>query len=129
VRDTPVLICDDIIDTGGTMAKVVAKVAAMKPLFIKTYSLLRKPVVLERHNEERGRRGEAPLVADYVGFDVPDVFVVGAGMDYYGFGRKHGCIYEFEVWKKRFHEEFRRAELVREQIERKQRKPLVSGSF
>ncbi len=71
VRGRDVLLVDDILDTGRTMTRVLAKLRALKPRRIKTCVLLNKP----------GRRTE-DIEADYVGFDIPDYFVVGYGLDF-----------------------------------------------
>ncbi|MCW5557384.1 MAG: hypoxanthine phosphoribosyltransferase [Verrucomicrobiae bacterium] len=66
-----VLIVDDILDTGRTLEAVTAAVGAFQPKRIRTCVLLDKP-----------SRRERPIIADYVGFRIPDVFVVGYGMDH-----------------------------------------------
>ena len=71
VRGRDVLLVDDILDTGKTMTRVRAKLRALKPRRIKTCVLLDKP----------SRRVEK-IKADYVGFQIPDVFVIGYGLDY-----------------------------------------------
>ena len=71
VRGRSVLIVDDILDTGKTMKAVVAKLKLLGPKDIKTCVLLEKK---ERRTEK--------IQADYVGFTVPDCFVVGYGLDY-----------------------------------------------
>lgn len=71
VRGRNVLLVDDILDTGKTVYKVLAKLRALKPRRIKTCVLLNKPA----------RRAEK-VEADYVGFEIPDFFVVGYGLDF-----------------------------------------------
>jgi len=71
VRGRDVLLVDDILDTGQTLNRVLPKVRALKPRRIKICVLLDKPA----------RRVEA-IEADYVGFIVPDEFVVGYGLDF-----------------------------------------------
>jgi len=71
VANRDVLIVDDILDTGKTMDRVLAKVCALRPRRVKTCVLLNKP----------SRRVE-DVTPDYVGFEIPDVFVVGYGLDY-----------------------------------------------
>lgn len=71
VRERDVLLVDDILDTGKTMTRVLAKLRALKPRRIKTCVLLNKAA----------RRIE-PIKADYVGFEIPDAFVVGYGLDF-----------------------------------------------
>jgi hypoxanthine phosphoribosyltransferase len=71
VRGRDVLLIDDILDTGKTMVRVLAKLRALRPRRIKTCVLLNKAA----------RRVE-PIEADYVGFEIPDFFVVGYGLDF-----------------------------------------------
>lgn len=71
VRGRDVLLVDDILDTGKTLSRVIPKLRALKPRRIKVCVLLDKP---ERRVEE--------VKADYVGFQIPDVFVVGYGLDF-----------------------------------------------
>lgn len=68
-----VLIVDDIFDTGRTIAMLREVIETRKPLSIRSCVLLRKPdrVVVDQQ-------------PDYVGFDIPDRFVVGYGLDYDG---------------------------------------------
>jgi hypoxanthine phosphoribosyltransferase len=71
VRGRDVLLVDDILDTGRTLARVLAKLRALQPRRVKICVLLDKP----------SRRVEN-LAADYVGFTIPNEFVVGYGLDY-----------------------------------------------
>ena len=71
VRGRDVLLVDDILDTGRTVARVREKLRALQPRRIKVCVLLDKP----------SRRVE-PVKADYVGFEIPDQFVIGYGLDY-----------------------------------------------
>jgi hypoxanthine phosphoribosyltransferase len=71
VRGRDVLLIDDILDTGKTMSRVLPKLRALKPRRIKVCVLLDKP---ERRAEK--------VKADYVGFSVPEFFVVGYGLDF-----------------------------------------------
>ncbi len=71
VRGRDVLLVDDILDTGKTLHKVLAKLRLLKPRRIKTCVLL----------DKTARRVE-PVEADYVGFEIPDFFVVGYGLDF-----------------------------------------------
>jgi len=71
VRGRDVLLVDDILDTGRTMNGVLQKIRALKPRRIKICVLLDKP----------SRRVEKAK-ADYVGFRIPDLFVVGYGLDF-----------------------------------------------
>ena len=71
VRNRDVLLVDDILDTGKTLSRVLPKIRALKPRRIKTCVLL----------DKSARRVEK-IQADYVGFEIPDLFVVGYGLDY-----------------------------------------------
>lgn len=71
VRGRDVLLVDDILDTGRTLSSVHAKLRRLGPKRIRSCVLLDKPA----------RRVEN-IQADYVGFQVPDLFVVGYGLDF-----------------------------------------------
>jgi hypoxanthine phosphoribosyltransferase len=71
MRGRNVLLIDDILDTGRTMSRVLPKLRALKPRRIKICVLLDKP----------SRRIEN-VKANYVGFEIPDYFVVGYGLDF-----------------------------------------------
>jgi len=71
VRGRDVLLVDDILDTGRTVHRVLAKLGALKPRRIKTCVLL----------DKKARRIEN-VEADYIGFEIPDFFVVGYGLDF-----------------------------------------------
>jgi len=71
VRGRDVLLVDDILDTGKTMSRVLPKIRKLKPRRIKICVLLDKP---SRRTED--------IEADYVGFEIPDLFVVGYGLDF-----------------------------------------------
>ena len=71
VRGRDVLVVDDILDTGRTMKRVVDLLREHQPRRIKVCVLL----------EKKARRAEK-IRADYVGFQIPDMFVVGYGLDF-----------------------------------------------
>ena len=71
VRGRDVLLVDDILDTGRTMKRVIGKLRYLRPRRLRTCVLLDKP----------SRRVER-VRADYVGFTIPDLFVIGYGLDY-----------------------------------------------
>lgn len=71
VRGRDVLLVDDILDTGKTLHRVLDKLRELKPRRIKTCVLLKKNV---RRLEKVG--------VDYVGFSIPNLFVVGYGLDF-----------------------------------------------
>jgi hypoxanthine phosphoribosyltransferase len=81
VRGRDVLLVDDILDTGKTLSRVLGKIRALKPRRIKTCVLLNKAA----------RRVET-VEADYVGFEIPDFFVVGYGLDFAERYRNLPCV-------------------------------------
>lgn len=66
-----VIIVDDIVDTGHTLAYLQRTLRAREPASLRTCVLLQKP-----------ERLEAECHVDYLGFEIPDVWVVGYGLDY-----------------------------------------------
>ncbi|MBI5381727.1 MAG: hypoxanthine phosphoribosyltransferase [Opitutae bacterium] len=76
-----VLLIDDILDTGKTISLVVGLIKKLNPASIKTCVLL----------DKQGRR-EVPFTADFVGFQIPDKFVVGYGLDFAERYRNLPCI-------------------------------------
>ncbi len=76
-----VLLIDDILDTGKTLSVVVAMIQKQQPASLRTCVLL----------EKQGRR-EVEFVADFVGFQIPDRFVVGYGLDFAERYRNLPCI-------------------------------------
>jgi hypoxanthine phosphoribosyltransferase len=70
IRGKPVLVLDDIIDTGFTMEWILRYLELKHPGVVRVAALLDKPA-----------RREYELHIDYVGFTVPNVFVAGYGLD------------------------------------------------
>lgn len=66
-----VLVVEDIVDTGHTLKHVVGLLKAKSPARLKTIALLDKP-----------SRREVNMSADWIGFEIPDEFVVGYGIDF-----------------------------------------------
>jgi hypoxanthine phosphoribosyltransferase len=73
IVDKDVLIVEDIIDTGLTMNYLIENLQTRKPRSIKVCALLDKPA-----------RNIQPVNVHYLGFEIPDKFVVGYGLDYMG---------------------------------------------
>lgn len=71
VRGRDVLVVDDILDTGKTLDRVVSYLQQFKPRRLRTCVLLDKQA-----------RRQVKIRADYVGFPIPDAFVVGYGLDF-----------------------------------------------
>ena len=66
-----VLVVEDIIDTGLTLSWLISNLRSRRPASVEVCALLRKPEAVKRAVSVR-----------YVGFDIPDEFVVGYGLDY-----------------------------------------------
>jgi hypoxanthine phosphoribosyltransferase len=71
IKDKNVIIVEDIIDTGLTLSFLAEKFRAEAPANLKICALLDKP-----------SKRKTDIKADYVGFEIPDFFVVGYGLDY-----------------------------------------------
>ncbi len=85
IKDKNVLIVDDIMDSGNTMKEVVEYISKKQPKSIKTCVMLDKP-----------SRREADITPDYVGFTIPDVFIVGYGLNYGDYYRNVPYIFTFD---------------------------------
>jgi hypoxanthine phosphoribosyltransferase len=66
-----ILVLDEIVDSGRTLAYLVEKLSSCRPKSLKVCSLLNKP-----------SRREVEIKVDYVGMDIEDKFVVGYGLDF-----------------------------------------------
>lgn len=84
IKDRNVLVVDDILDTGNTLKAVVDKLETYSPKSIKTCVLLDKP-----------SRRKADIEADYVGFKIDDLFIVGYGLNYGDYYRNVPYIYNY----------------------------------
>lgn len=80
-----VIILEDIVDTGITIDKIITLLNAESPASIKVCTLLFKPSAFLGKNEP-----------DYVGFSIPNKFVVGYGLDYNEKGRNLREIYQLK---------------------------------
>jgi hypoxanthine phosphoribosyltransferase len=78
-----VVIIEDIVDTGNTLTKFLPQLYNQQPASLKIAALLQKPEALEH-----------PLNLHYVGFSVPNKFLLGFGLDYDGLGRNLAEIYQ-----------------------------------
>ena len=78
-----VILIEDIIDTGFTLEHIMNQIHSnYKPASLAVASLLFKPQSYRKS-----------IVIDYVGIEIPNDFVVGWGLDYYGYGRNFEDIY------------------------------------
>jgi len=71
IEGRDVLVVEDIVDTGHTLHQVIDMLKTRKPSKLKSIALLDKPT-----------RREVDMRADWTGFEIPDEFVVGYGIDY-----------------------------------------------
>ncbi len=82
IKDQHVVILEDIVDTGITLDHIIRQLEGFRPASIQIVTLLFKPDAFQKN---------IPL--DYVGFRIPNDFIVGYGLDYNGYGRKYRDIY------------------------------------
>ena len=78
-----VIIVEDIVDTGTSMSHLLETINAKNPKSVEVVSLLTKPEALKK-----------PINIKYVGFEIPDLFVVGYGLDFEGLGRNLKDLYQ-----------------------------------
>jgi hypoxanthine phosphoribosyltransferase len=78
-----VVVIEDIIDTGSTMERIIGELTLRKAVDVKICTLLFKPEAYTK---------DIPI--DYIGFEIPNNFVVGYGLDYDGYGRNLKSIYK-----------------------------------
>jgi hypoxanthine phosphoribosyltransferase len=71
ISERHVLVVEDIVDTGKTLSYLVQNLKARQPASLRMCALLDKP-----------DRRQVPIKVDYVGFEIPDKFVVGYGLDF-----------------------------------------------
>lgn len=83
LKDRHVVIVEDIVDTGKTLHEFLPQLRNQQPASLKIAALLHKPAALVY-----------PLTIDYLGFSVPDKFLLGYGLDYDGLGRNLKEIYQ-----------------------------------
>jgi hypoxanthine phosphoribosyltransferase len=83
LHDKDIIIVEDIVDTGKTMTEFIPTLMQQNPASVRICTLLQKPEALKY-----------PLDVHYVGFSIPNKFVVGYGLDYDGLGRNYPAIYQ-----------------------------------
>ncbi|MCK4922917.1 MAG: hypoxanthine phosphoribosyltransferase [Bacteroidales bacterium] len=82
IKDQHIVILEDIVDTGITLETIMRQLSGYQPKSIKIVTLLFKPEAYQKD-----------VKIDYIGFSVPNEFIVGYGLDYDGFGRNYDDIY------------------------------------
>ncbi len=83
LKNRHVVIIEDIVDTGKTLHEFLPQLINQQPASLKIAALLHKPDALAH-----------PLTIDYLGFNVPNKFLLGYGLDYDGLGRNLKEIYQ-----------------------------------
>src|SRR5664279_2695760 len=82
INNKTIVVVEDIVDTGNTLERIVDELVIRKAADIKIAAMLYKPAAYTK---------KIPL--DYIGFEIPNDFVVGFGLDYDGFGRNLPSVY------------------------------------
>ena len=82
IKGMPVVVIEDIVDTGHTLELITGELKVRKVASIKIATLLYKPKAYTKK-----------ISLDYVGFEIPNDFVVGFGLDYDGYGRNLPSVY------------------------------------
>jgi hypoxanthine phosphoribosyltransferase len=85
IEGLDVLVVEDILDTGHTFEYLRGVLEAHKPKSLKVVTLL-----------DKSSRRVRPVEADYVGFTIPDVFVVGYGLDY---SQRYRNLPDVRIWR------------------------------
>lgn len=83
LKDRHVVVLEDIVDSGRTLTHFLPELENQQPASLKLCVLLHKPEATV-----------FPIKLDYIGFSIPDRFVVGYGLDYDGYGRNLPEIYQ-----------------------------------
>ena len=85
IKDRHVIVLEDIVDTGKTLTAFLPEIMNQQPASLAICALLHKPEAMQ-----------FPLDISYVGFTIPNRFVVGYGLDYDGYGRNLPEIYQLK---------------------------------
>lgn len=71
LKDRHVIVVEDILDTGSTLSFLIEELAKMEPASLKICAFIDKP-----------ERRKVEMSADYVGYEIPNCFIVGYGLDF-----------------------------------------------
>ena len=82
IKNKYIIVIEDIVDTGNTLERIVDELVIRKASEIKIATLLFKPEAYTKN-----------IPIDYIGFEIPNDFVLGYGLDYDGYGRNFPSIY------------------------------------
>lgn len=82
VKGRHVILLEDIVDTGNTLAALLPELQKLQPASIQVAALFFKPEAFRENYELK-----------YTGFEIPDKFIVGYGLDYKGYGRNYRDVY------------------------------------
>jgi len=83
IENRDVLILEDIVDTGLTISKMLSEIRTLKPASVRIACFCFKPGAFR-----------ANFKIDYIGVEIPNLFIVGYGLDYDGYGRNLPDIYQ-----------------------------------
>jgi hypoxanthine phosphoribosyltransferase len=82
IRNKSIVVIEDIVDTGSTLERIVGELTIRNAAEVRIATLLYKPDAYKKH-----------IHLDYIGFEIPNDFVVGYGLDYDGYGRNLSSVY------------------------------------
>jgi len=82
IKGKTIVVIEDIVDTGNTLERIVDELKIRKVHEIKIATMLFKPAAYTKD-----------IAIDYIGFEIPDDFVIGYGLDYDGYGRNLPSVY------------------------------------
>jgi hypoxanthine phosphoribosyltransferase len=82
IKDKTIVVIEDIVDTGNTLERIVGELVIRKAAEVRIATMLYKPDAYTKD-----------ISLDYIGFEIPNDFVVGYGLDYDGFGRNLPAVY------------------------------------
>ena len=85
LRGRHIIIVEDIIDTGKTLHNFLKELEKEEPASVEIAACFHKPTALQH-----------PLSIKYLGFEIPDHFIIGYGLDYDGLGRNLADVYELD---------------------------------